>query len=400
MRTSSSAPPLTTGQRAEVEVEAIGAQADAVGELAHLGLGRVAAGRLELLLRGAEALDVLGRRVLLQRDPQLLEPARSVVEPAAREHVGEDGGVVGDGVAAGILREVAGERRPARTMPDRGRSAPPSTRRSVVLPGAVAADQPDLLARAHLQGRAVDDPLPADLDHQATNGQHGNNSRNSRAGSIILARAARRSAAPSLDRCRCRPTSSHRRSPRWRGRIHLVAFLVSIPAGLALVLLSQGVVGPRRRRHLRGVPRRPLRRQRDLPHRQLGAARAGPAPAHGPRDDLRAHRRLLHPDHAARPAAGVGHLAAGDRVDGGRDRRHPGPGPLRRPAPRRRLPLHRDGLDRRDRAACGRHVARARRSSRSCSPAVCSTPWARSGCGSSGRTRARWCSGTTRCGTR
>ena len=31
--------------------------------------------------------------------------------------------------------------------------------------------------------------------------------------------------------------------PSWRGRIHLVAFLVSIPAGLALVLLSQGVSG-------------------------------------------------------------------------------------------------------------------------------------------------------------
>ena len=29
--------------------------------------------------------------------------------------------------------------------------------------------------------------------------------------------------------------------PRWRGRIHLGAFVVSIPAGLALVLLSQGV---------------------------------------------------------------------------------------------------------------------------------------------------------------
>ncbi len=29
--------------------------------------------------------------------------------------------------------------------------------------------------------------------------------------------------------------------PAWRGRIHLVAFLVSIPAGLALVLLSEGV---------------------------------------------------------------------------------------------------------------------------------------------------------------
>ena len=29
--------------------------------------------------------------------------------------------------------------------------------------------------------------------------------------------------------------------PTWRGRIHLVAFLISIPAGLALVLLSEGV---------------------------------------------------------------------------------------------------------------------------------------------------------------
>jgi len=29
--------------------------------------------------------------------------------------------------------------------------------------------------------------------------------------------------------------------PRWRGRIHLAAFLVSLPAGLTLVLLSQGV---------------------------------------------------------------------------------------------------------------------------------------------------------------
>jgi hemolysin III len=29
--------------------------------------------------------------------------------------------------------------------------------------------------------------------------------------------------------------------PRWRGRIHLVAFLVSLPAGVALVLWSRGV---------------------------------------------------------------------------------------------------------------------------------------------------------------
>jgi hemolysin III len=30
-------------------------------------------------------------------------------------------------------------------------------------------------------------------------------------------------------------------TPTWRGRIHLVAFFLSIPAGLALVLLSEGV---------------------------------------------------------------------------------------------------------------------------------------------------------------
>ena len=44
------APPLPAGQRAEVEVEAVGAEPDAVGELADLGLGRVATGGLERLL--------------------------------------------------------------------------------------------------------------------------------------------------------------------------------------------------------------------------------------------------------------------------------------------------------------------------------------------------------------
>ena len=75
MRTSS-AGVARRRERAEVEVEPIGAQADAVGELAHLGLGRVAAGRLERLLRVAEALDVLGGGVLLQGDAQLLGAGR------------------------------------------------------------------------------------------------------------------------------------------------------------------------------------------------------------------------------------------------------------------------------------------------------------------------------------
>ena len=37
------------------------------------------------------------------------------------------------------------------------------------------------------------------------------------------------------------PTPLPEPKPSWRGRIHLGAFLVSIPAGVALVLLSQGV---------------------------------------------------------------------------------------------------------------------------------------------------------------
>src|SRR5438128_3041499 len=37
------------------------------------------------------------------------------------------------------------------------------------------------------------------------------------------------------------PSAPAEPKPSWRGRIHLVAFLVSLPAGLALVLLSRGV---------------------------------------------------------------------------------------------------------------------------------------------------------------
>src|ERR1700712_4702723 len=37
------------------------------------------------------------------------------------------------------------------------------------------------------------------------------------------------------------PEASEPPKPRWRGRIHMAAFLVSIPAGVTLVLLSQGV---------------------------------------------------------------------------------------------------------------------------------------------------------------
>ena len=69
-------------------------------------------------------------------------PGQEVVEAPPREHVGEDGGVVGDGVAAGILRQVPGERRRAGRCRPAGRSAPPSTRSSVVLPAPLRPTRP------------------------------------------------------------------------------------------------------------------------------------------------------------------------------------------------------------------------------------------------------------------
>src|SRR5262245_4834983 len=67
-------------------------------------------------------------------------------------------------------------------------------------------------------------------------------------GPSIVARATRGSAVLTCTDARPKPPvmdvpiDEHPGTkPRWRGRIHLGAFLVSIPAGIALVLLSQGV---------------------------------------------------------------------------------------------------------------------------------------------------------------
>ena len=109
MRTSSTPAPLTAGERAEGEVETVVGEADAGGELAHLRLGRVPAVRLELLLRGPEALDVAARRCLPPSRPAAFSSrVGELVEPAPGEHVGEAVGVVGHRVGAGVLREVAG----------------------------------------------------------------------------------------------------------------------------------------------------------------------------------------------------------------------------------------------------------------------------------------------------
>ncbi len=181
------ASPLTAGEGTEGDVEPVLAQADARRELAHLRLGCVPTGRLELLLRGPEALDVAARGILVHRHPQLLEPRLELVEPAPGEHVGHDRRVVGHRVATGVLGEVPGGAATA-DDPGPGRRGAAEHPQERGLPGAVATHQADLVARSHLQGRTVDDPLAPDLDHQVLHGQHGGAPGNCGRGGTIVAR--------------------------------------------------------------------------------------------------------------------------------------------------------------------------------------------------------------------
>ncbi len=159
------ATPLAARQGAHVQVQAVRLQAEAGGHAACLGLGAVAAERLEVLVGLGEGLDGLHRRVFLERDRQLLDPVHRHVQPAARQHVGEACGAQVDVVAAGILGQVAGRLGQAhRAGLRRGRSAErPEQRR---LAGAVAAHQADLVAGADVEGDLLDDALVVDLDRE------------------------------------------------------------------------------------------------------------------------------------------------------------------------------------------------------------------------------------------
>ncbi len=188
----------------------------------------------------------------------------------------------GTRVAPGVLRQVPGEVGPLDEARPRPVGAPEDPEQRG-LAGAVAPDQAHLLARAHLERRAVDDPLPADLDHQATNGQHGkHDSRKLRAGSSIVARARAQIGALALI-----DGNAARGAPRTRSRAPEVRATeaqmagADPPGGVPPLhprrhharAAQPGRVGARRRRGVRGVAGRPLRHQRDLPHRQLEAAR-------------------------------------------------------------------------------------------------------------------------------
>ena len=208
------APPLAARQRAEVEVEPVGAQPDD----RRRACGPRPRPRTRRRPRTPPGHRVKRSMFSRRRDSSssairsFSMPGEQLVEPAAREHVREDGGVVGDGVAPGVLRQVAGERRAARrgrTGADRRHRGPGtgwSCRRRCGRPG------PTLSPGRTCRVRAVDDPLPADLDHQATNGQHGNNSRYCGRGVDQSRARGVPNCRPSLNRCRCRTRSPRRRS--------------------------------------------------------------------------------------------------------------------------------------------------------------------------------------------
>ena len=109
--------------------------------------------------------------VLLEGDAELLEVRHRLVEAAARQHVGEAVGVVGDGFLAGVLRQVAGGAVPL-DQAGLGWVGPAEDLEQRGLARAVAADEADLVARADLEGHPVDDRLAADLDDEVPHAQH------------------------------------------------------------------------------------------------------------------------------------------------------------------------------------------------------------------------------------
>ena len=121
---------LAPGQHAEGQVDAVGAQAEAGDQLAHLGLGGVAAEGREGVLGPGEAGDGPVGGVLLHGDPQLLQPGGGLVQAPART-----------GCGPGRCRRWHGGRREG---PGSGSRAGPWT---VTVPAAAGASPPSTLSR-------------------------------------------------------------------------------------------------------------------------------------------------------------------------------------------------------------------------------------------------------------
>ena len=165
------AAPLSSRQRRDGPVDAIGAEAQAGDQLAHLGLGGVAAERRKGILGAGEAGDGAFRRVLLHGDTQLLEVVGGLVEPAPRQNVGQAG--AGGGMPGGsrILTEepqAALGRHPARGR----RQLAAQDLQQAGLARTVAANEADLVAGAHREGGLLQGDAASYFDAELANVQH------------------------------------------------------------------------------------------------------------------------------------------------------------------------------------------------------------------------------------
>ena len=165
------APPLAARQRADRLVEPIGLEAEPGGDAAHLALGRVPTVEAEPLLGAGEAAHGALGRVLLHLEAQLLDADHRLVEPAPGEDVAHRGGGVVDAVEPRVLREVPEAAAAVHDAGVRVRGAAEHLQQAR-LAGAVAADQPDLVAGADREAGAVEDDVAADLDRELPDLQH------------------------------------------------------------------------------------------------------------------------------------------------------------------------------------------------------------------------------------
>ncbi len=162
---------LAARQHAEGQVQAIGAQPQAGGDAADLGLGGVAAVVAELVFGLGEAGDVGVARVLLHLDPQLLDAGHGLVEAAARQDVLDGGAAVQHAGDAGVLGQVPEPADAGDRAGHRG-GRPAQDPQQARLAGPVAADEADLVPGAHGEGGVGHNQTPTDLHAETAGHEH------------------------------------------------------------------------------------------------------------------------------------------------------------------------------------------------------------------------------------
>ena len=165
------APPLAARQHADRQIHAVVAEAEPGGDRP-----RPRSRPRSRRRRGTSPRPVCSgrrcaRRVLLHRQPQLLDPLELVVDAAARQHVGDGGAALEDAVDARILRQVA-EAALADDLPGRRLDGAAEHLEQAGLAGAVAADDADLVAGHDGEAGRLDDEPAADLHRETLRLEH------------------------------------------------------------------------------------------------------------------------------------------------------------------------------------------------------------------------------------